>query len=135
METNPWQVLQSDFRRLQRECAIDPPLKPFGRLKAIWDVWMGWRFEYPGGEDGYGVQDRFKWYAQKGAAMLGFAGSGQDGVSFWLDQILRNVPNAYIGLNHESMKEIFDICGLAADYCAKCEADDRSGMGVPPATR
>jgi hypothetical protein len=71
-----------------------------------------------------GATERFKWHAQKAAALLRFAGSGEDAVWFGLHQISRDAPEVYVGFNHPQMKEIYDVCRLSAEYCTKCEADE-----------
>jgi hypothetical protein len=126
MSSSSWESLKSGFMQIRTDCAIDPRLKPAGRLKAIWNAFVEprWAFEYWGGEDGMGATERFKWHAQKAAAMLRYAGSGEDAVWFWLDRISRDAPKAYVGLDHPQMKEIFDVCGLSAEYCTKCEAEE-----------
>jgi len=83
-------------------------------------------------KDGNGVTERFKWLAQSAAARLGFAGGEEDAVSFWLDQIKRDAPESHLREFFEEGEEsnqlyaveILDICGLSADYCWKCEADE-----------
>jgi hypothetical protein len=125
MSSSSWESLKSGFMQIRKDCAIDPPLKPAGRLKAIWNAFVKprWTFEYWGGNDGVGATERFKWHAQKAAALLRYSGRGEDAVWFWLDRMSRHAPSAYVGLDHPQMREIFDICGLSAEYCTKCEAD------------
>ncbi len=91
-----------------------------------------WRLEHWDKKDGNGVTERFKWLAQGAAARLGFAGRGDDAVSFWLDQIKLDAPESHLRelfvegqeSNQLYAVEILDICGLSADYCWKCEADE-----------
>lgn len=138
--TNFWQALRSDFAHLRAECAIDPPLKSAGRLVAIWYALPEphWRLDHWNKKDGNGVTERFKWHAQSAAARQGFAGDGEAAVAFWLDQILHNAPEAHIRRNRVEQNgseilysvEIFDICGLSADYCRKCEADETRSEGA-----
>jgi len=78
------------------------------------------------------VAARFKWHAESAAARLRFAGSAEDAVSFWLDKIKLAAPESHIrrrlididGSDQLFSVEILDICGLSADYCRKCEADE-----------
>src|ERR1041385_1507530 len=124
MNSDSWQSLKSGFMQIRMDFS-DPPLKPAGRLKAIWNSFVKprWTFEYLGGKDGMGATERFKWHAQKAAALLRYSGTGEAAVWFWLDQVSRDAPKAYVGLDHPQMKEILDVCGLSAEYCTKCEAD------------
>jgi hypothetical protein len=140
MITNFWESLRLGFTQLRADCAIDPPLKLAGRLIAGWTSLpepARWHLEHWNKTDGNGVTQRFKWHAQSAAARRGFAGSGDDAVSFWLDQIRRDAPESHIRRLHIEGEgsaqlysfELLDICGLSADYCRKCEADEtRSGM-------
>ncbi len=141
MEENFWESLRQGFMQLRVECAIDPPLSPAGRLTAIWTAQRvdKWRLNYHNGKDGSGVAKRFSWAAESAAAQLGFVGSGNHAVSHWLDQIKSNAPVSHVKViniadgvgNAEEIYsvEIFDICGLSADYCRKCQADQiRSRM-------
>jgi hypothetical protein len=83
--------------------------------------------------DGYGVTRRFEWNAQRAAARLGSGETGQKAVWFWLDRVRHDAPESHLR-NHliegsDDTKllfsvEILDICGLSADYCSKCEADE-----------
>lgn len=106
-----------------------------GRLTATWRVLpepAQWRLDYWNAKDGSGVTERFKWHAQSAAARLRFAGTAEDAVSYWLDEIKRNAPESHVkrqfidvdGSNQFFSVEILDICGLSADYCRKCEADE-----------
>jgi hypothetical protein len=94
------------------------------------------RLNYHKGKDGNGVIQRFTWTVESAAARLGFAGNGGEAVSFWLDRIKRDAPAAYLQTFNRSngeteevySVEVLDICGLSADYCRKCQADEiRSG--------
>src|SRR2546423_12924179 len=99
MVTNFWESLRLGFTQLRADCAIDPPLKPAGRLTAIWTSQpepARWRLDHWNKNDGKGVKQRFKWHAQSAAARRGFAGSGDDAVSFWLDQIKLDAPESHI---------------------------------------
>lgn len=113
-------------RALSRKFAIDPPLKPAGRLKAVWNSFVEprWTFEYLGGKaewellnDSSGtLKKRQRCYASQAVERMP---SG-----FGSDQISRDAPEAYVGFNHPQMKEIYDVCRLSAEYCTKCEADE-----------
>jgi hypothetical protein len=126
-----WESLHHGFIQLQGECAINPPLLPAGQLSAIWESQPEpgrWRLNYRSGNDGRGVAKRFQWHAQSAAARLGFKGDGDAAVAHWLDQIKRDAPRSHVrrlvgGGSLESI-ELLDICGLSADYCRKCEADE-----------
>lgn len=139
MDTSFWGDLRLGFMQLRADCAIDPPLKSAGRLTAIWRAKpepASWRLDHWNKKDGNGVTERYKWHAQSAAARQGFAGTGDEAVSFWLEQIRRDAPKSHIrrtliereGSDEVYSVEILDICGLSADYCRKCEADEiRSG--------
>ena len=142
------------FTQLRADCAINPPTLAAGRLIAVWaaqpepGLWR-WRLEHWNKKDGNGVTERFKWLAQSAAARLGFAGGNDDAVSFWLDQIKRDAPESHLReffveeeeSNQLYAVEILDICGLSADYCWKCEAEEimsqavsaKTTSGFPPA--
>lgn len=140
MSTGFWKSLRLGFLQLRQECAINPPCKPAGRLTAIW------RAQPPRGEldlsyweevDGYGVTKRLEWHAQSAAARLGFGETGQKAVWFWLDRVRRDAPESHIraqrfqgrgGTEELFSVEILDICGLSADYCRKCEADELAAL-------
>src|SRR5580658_5493228 len=98
MEDNFWGSLRQDFMQLRGECAIDPPLSPAGRLTAIWTASrvIKWRLNYHNAKDGSGVAKRFSWAAESAAARLGFAGSGDDAVSYWLDMVKSDAPGSHI---------------------------------------
>lgn len=130
-----WDGLRLGFMQLQSDCAIDPPVKPAGRLTAIWTSHpepAGWRLDHWGGKDGNGVKRRFEWHAQSAAARLRFVGGGDAAVSYWLDQLKQDAPDSHIrkqfiaseGADHLYSVEILDICGLSAEYCRKCEAEE-----------
>ena len=138
MDNNFWESVRQGFMQLRADCAIDPPLNPAGRLTAIWTAEREkkWRLNFHKGKDGNGVIQRFTWAVESAAARLGFAGNGGEGVSFWLDRIKRDAPAAYLQTFNRSNGEteevysieVLDICGLSADYCRKCQADEiRSG--------
>jgi hypothetical protein len=131
-----WEGLRLDFMQLRKECAINPPLLPAGRLTAIWTAHPApgsWRLDYWNSKDGSGVTKRFEWHAQSAAARLGCAEEGHAALSFWLDNVGRDAPASHIRTINSSgpadvdalfSREILDICGLSADYCRKCAADE-----------
>jgi hypothetical protein len=131
-----WESLRQGFMQLRVECAIDPPLKPAGRLTAIWTAQpppRNWRLNYSIGKDDAGVAKRFEWAAQSGAARLGCSEEGHAALSFWLERVLLDAPASHIriitrtddaGLDELYSREIRDICGLSAEYCRKCAADE-----------
>jgi hypothetical protein len=136
MPTDFWESLRQGFMQLRAECAINPPVAPAGRLTAIWTAVPEpghWRLRCHSGKDGSGVAKRFAWHAQSGAAHLGFVGDDDAALAFWLDRIKREAPQQYVnkinvtagpdGAEQLYSVEILDICGLSADYCRKCEAD------------
>lgn len=136
MPTDFWESLRLGFTQLRADCAIDPPLKPAGRLTAIWTAQLApgqWRLDYSNAKDGYGVAKRFEWHAQSAAARLDFDENGQKAVWFWLDRVRRDAPESHIramnsvgldGIEQLFSYEILDICGLSAEYCRKCAADE-----------
>jgi hypothetical protein len=148
MHTEFWKSLRDDFMRLRAECAIKPPAvdhlrgrfrqanKRAGRLTAIWTAQPApgeWQLSYWNGKDGYGVTKRFEWHAQSAAARLGFGETGQKAVWFWLDRVRRDAPDSHLrphliegsdGDGQLFSVEVLDICGLSAEYCIKCEADE-----------
>ena len=137
MDTNFWERVRVGFTQLRADCAINPPNLTAGRLMAVWAAQLEpgrwrWRLEHWNKKDGNGVTERFKWLAQSAAARLGFAGAGDDAVSFWLDQIKLDAPESHLReifvegeeSNQLYAVEILDICGLSADLCWKCEADE-----------
>jgi hypothetical protein len=139
MPTSPWESLRLGFMQLRSECAIQPPIANAGRLSALWTAQPlpgrpHWRLNYLNGKDGMGIGRRFEWHSQNAAALLGFTGAGDEAVSFWLDQIKRDAPESHLSVfklkgGSESADqvysiEILDICGLSADYCRKCEANE-----------
>jgi hypothetical protein len=90
--------------------------------------------------DGYGVTKRFEWHAQSAAARLGCGETGQKAVWFWLDRVRRDAPKSHLrthlvegsdGSEQLFSVEVLDICGLSADYCRKCEADEISSGALP----
>jgi hypothetical protein len=91
-----------------------------------------WRLCYCKGEDRLGVGKRFEWHAQSAAAHLGSGERGQAAVDFWLNQILQDAPKSLVHIivshpGHGStaiLTEVLDICGLSADYCRRCAADE-----------
>jgi hypothetical protein len=140
-----WESLRLGFMQLREDCAIDPRLAPAGRLTAIWTAQPApgnWRLHYRNGKDGSGVAKRFEWHAQSAAARLGCAEEGHAALSFWLDKVLRDAPASHIqtirtretaDVDALYSREILDICGLSADYCRKCAADEmrlHSTVGV-----
>lgn len=136
-----WESLRQSFMQLRMDCAIDPPLTPAGRLTAIWtaETEPCWRLNYHNGKDGNGVIERFTWAVESAAAQLGFTGDPSAAIPFWLDRIKQDAPAAYLqtikmrsGETEEVYSvEILDICGLSADYCRKCQADEiRSRLPV-----
>jgi hypothetical protein len=141
MDTSFWESLRLGFMQLRAECAINPPIATAGRLTAIWTAPPergSWRLDYWDGKDGSGVAERFKWHSESAAARQGFSGKGDDAVSFWLDQIRRDAPESHVRrqLFHTGETdqlysvEILDICGLSAEYCRKCEADETRTRGL-----
>jgi hypothetical protein len=122
--------------QLREDCAIDPRLAPAGRLTAIWTAQPApgsWRLNYFNGKDGAGVAKRFEWHTQSAAARLGCAEEGHAALSFWLDKVLRDAPASHIrtirtretaDVDALYSREILDICGLSAEYCRKCAADE-----------
>ena len=136
MSTDFWESLRLGFMQLRCECAINAPTLLAGRLIAVWTAQPApgqWELSYWNGEDGSGVTRRFEWHAQSAAARLGFGETGQKAVWFWLDQVRRDAPESHLrphlieGSNGDGQLfsvEILDICGLSADYCRKCEADE-----------
>lgn len=136
MDDNFWESLRQGFMQLRADCAIDPHLNPAGRLTAIWtaDREKKWRLNYHRGKDGNGVIERFTWAAESAAAQLGFKGSEREALSYWLDRIKAKAPEAHIQRIHtvrgiDETEEIYsveilDICGLSADYCRKCQAEE-----------
>ena len=131
MTDNFWESLRRGFTQLRADCAIDPPLDPGGRLFAIWTADPpSWRLRYHNGEDRSGIKERFAWHAESGAARLGCLETGQASLGFWLDQIKRDAPAQYLrrvtaGDSEQLYSvDLFDICGLSAEYCRKCEADE-----------
>lgn len=151
MSTGFWESLRIGFLQLRQECAINPPSKPAGRLTAIWTAQPPpgeWELSYWEEVDGYGVTKRFEWHAQSAAARLGFGETGQKAVWFWLDRVRRDAPESHIrrcGTEELFSVEILDICGLSAEYCRKCEADEivvglqssvaRTSVKEPPAPK
>ncbi len=150
MPTDFWESLRQGFMYLREECAIDPPLKPAGRLTAIWTAPGSWRLNYWNGEDGAGVTKRFEWHAQSAAARLGCPEEGHAAVSSWLDKVGRDAPKSHVqtitvrvpaGSDQVYSREILDICGLSAEYCRKCAADEmrprapHSDMGASESRR
>lgn len=129
---NFWESLRLGFAQLRADCAINPPLNPAGRLIAIWTSQpepAHWRLSHWDRKDGNGVRERFQWHAQSAAARLGFTGGGDDAVSVWLDRIKLDAPESHLRkmvIQGEGLYsvEILDICGLSADYCRKCEAEE-----------
>jgi hypothetical protein len=150
MPESSWESLRLEFKQLRVDCAIDPPIATAGRLTAIWTAQptseqRRWRLNYWNAKDGSGIKERFKSRAKYAAAKRGFSGSGDDAVFYWLDQIKAYAPKAYIGVttlrdgadgvDEVYSIEILDICGLSADYCWECEADEirtRSPHVEPP---
>lgn len=136
MEDNFWESLRQGFTQLRVDCAIDPPLNPAGRLTAIWTAERekNWRLNYHGGKDGNGVIRRFGWAAESAAARLGLNRTEDEAVSHWLDRIKTAAPESHIrrintvkgiGQPEETYSvEILDICGLSADFCRKCQAEE-----------
>jgi hypothetical protein len=136
MSTGFWESLRIGFLQLRQECAINPPSAPAGRLTAIWTAQPPpgeWELSYWEGVDGYGVTKRFEWHAQSAAARLGFGETGQKAVWFWLDRVRSDAPESHLrphliegsdGDGQMFSVEILDICGLSAEYCRKCEADE-----------
>src|SRR5262249_42605973 len=119
--------------RLREECAINPPLLRAGRLIAIWSAGLegtNWRLSCNNDSDGMGVAKKFQWHAEDAAVRLGYQGDSEACVWHWLDRLRDNAPDSHIhsigrGSNNEwEMVEILDICGLSADYCRKCEAEE-----------
>jgi hypothetical protein len=134
MDDTFWESLRQGFTQLRAECAIDLPLKAAGRLTAIWTAPPAtntWRFNYHDGKDGAGNAKRFGWAAESAAARMGFAGSENEAVFYWLDQIKSDAPASHIQTLNEGDEvysvEILDICGLSADYCRKCHAIEIRG--------
>lgn len=136
MGDNFWESLRQGFTQLRAECAIDPRFNSAGRLTAIWcaqPVLNRWSLR-SNGQDGNGVAKRFEWFAESAAAKLGFAGTGQDAAWYWLDQIKAEAPSSHVRTINSAGRngdpdvlysvEILDICGLSADYCRKCEANE-----------
>jgi hypothetical protein len=142
MPTDFWESLRLGFTQLRADCAIDPPVKPAGRLTAIWTAQPApgqWRLDYSNAKDGYGVAKRFEWHAQSAAARLGFDENGQKAVWFWLDRVRRDAPESHIramnsvgldGIEELYSFEILDICGLSAEFCRKCAADEMISLGA-----
>ena len=133
-----WGNLEAKFEQLRKESAINPPLNPAGRLKAVWypktEPDEEWSFEYWGGDDGLGVTDRYKWLGCEAAALLGFSGMDDTAaIAYWLTELERNAPKAYKkahrfssgsdGADELYCVELFDLCGLSAWFCRKCRAD------------
>ncbi len=122
-----WENLRAGFMRIRQDCAIDPPLKPAGALTAIWSAISApecWSLNLAFGTDGAGVKKRFEWHAQSASARLGCSDVGYGALAFWLDRVARDAPDPYRGINSEAKREVYDICGLSAEYCRKCEADE-----------
>ncbi len=136
MPVDFWESLRLGFMQLREECAINPPIAPAGRLTAIWTAQPTrneWRLYYHDGKDGSGVAKRFEWHAQSAAARLGFVGGDQKAVWFWLDLVRRDAPDSHVrttsirgpdGIDKVYSHEILDICGLSAEYCRRCEAEE-----------
>jgi hypothetical protein len=89
--------------------------------------------------DGYGITRRFEWNAQRAAVRLGSGETGQKAVWFWLDRVRREAPESHLrtqrfegsdGTGQLFSVEILDICGLSAEYCIKCEADEIAALQV-----
>lgn len=145
MPTDFWESLRLGFMQLRESCAIDPPIAPAGRLTAIWTAEPApgnWRLNYWGGTDGSGVTQRFEWHAQSAAARLGCDEKEHKAVWFWLDRVRRDAPKAYTRTRLINSAfgepvyscEILDICGLSAEYCRKCEAEEETARraAAPP---
>ena len=143
MPTDFWDNLRLGFMTLREECAIDARTAPAGRLTAIWTAVPQpgrWRLNYWNGKDGSGVAVRFGWHAQSAATRLGFKGSDEAAVHFWLDRVKGDAPASHlktlthvVGPNGEEevySVEILDICGLSADYCSKCQSDEMRSMSI-----
>lgn len=139
MPRSSWESLRLDFIQLRAECAIDPPIATAGRLTAMWIAQPApgqarWRLDYWNARDGLGVAERFKSRAKYAAARRGFNGSGDDAVYYWLDAIRGYAPKSHLrvvtrshgpdGAEEVYSVELLDICGLSADYCWECEADE-----------
>ena len=135
MPTDFWESLRLGFMQLRSDSAINPPIATAGRLTAICTLEpepARWELSYHNGTDGAGVGKRFQWYAQSAAARQGFEEGGDAAVAYWLDQIRREAPESHVrrvlGVGESPDRlysvEILDICGLSADYCRKCEADE-----------
>jgi hypothetical protein len=126
MSADFWERLRRGFMQLRRDCAINPPVAPAGRLTAIWTAQPPpgqWELSYWDGVDGYGVTRRFEWHAQKAAARLGCSETGQKAVWFWLDRVKRDAPESHLqshliegsdGTEQVFSVEVLDICGLSA---------------------
>jgi hypothetical protein len=131
-----WESLRLSFLQLRADCAIDPPLKAAGRLTAIWTAQPApgkWRLDYWNDTDGLGVTKRFEWHAQSAAARLGSDEKGGKAVWFWLDRLRSDAPEAHTrpmsnvgldGVEELYSCELLDVCGLSAEYCWKCAADE-----------
>jgi hypothetical protein len=133
---NDWDSVQSGFMQLRADCAINPPNNPLGRLGAVWTSLPEpgeWELDILGGTDGSGFKERFKWNASLAAALLGYQHDGDAALSYWLDQVKSHAPKQYTRrlvttgkLEDEDQLysvELFDICGLSAEFCTKCKAD------------
>ena len=139
MPESSWESLRLDFTQLRRECAINPPIVTAGRLTATWTAQVEsepahWCLNYRDAKDESGITERFKSRAKFAAARRGFVGSRDDAVSFWLDQLRGYAPEPYVQQFMLSKGpdvpdtlysiEIRDVCGLSADFCWECEADE-----------
>jgi hypothetical protein len=77
----------------------------------------------------------------KRGGTAGFGETGQKAVWFWLDRVRRDAPKSHLqthliegsdGTEELFSVEILDICGLSAEYCRKCEADETATQAAKP---
>jgi hypothetical protein len=128
-----WESLRLDFMRLREECVINPPLLKGLQMRAISTAapeGANWSFNCQNGPDGTGVARKFRWYAESAAVRLGFHGDSEACFYHWLEALKNNAPESHLrrsggGPKDEwEMIEMLDVCGLSADHCRKCEAEE-----------
>lgn len=122
---------------------MNPPTVRAGRLSAVWNRKPkpgNWWLNEHGTSNDSGVKQRFVSHAWAGARLLGFRGSRDKALAFWLNRVrlsLRNAQHGYLSTMHggrghkqrqefvltEESIEILDICLMSADYCLICRSE------------
>jgi hypothetical protein len=151
MSDDFWRNLKTSFFQLRREWPLISPHRLYwtaglsdkmedpdginspGALVAIRMAPTEWMLTHHEGQIApAGYTRRFEWLAEHAAARLGFIGTGRAAVSFWVQRIASEVPEALKPVSKGSdQAHLPDVCYWSAHYCDRCSALEASRPSSP----